>query len=542
MPAVRKRTLKALAGALVAAALVVAPLVTAGASATEPVLKGEVGVLQPWSSDTNKTTYWEKLYAARNAVCYSAEGDTSHGKLTDGGKTVTLKPFDPDWPGDYWELLVVKGGSLWNNVIERPEAGVAYASPLNKGGTQSKVSHWIVCKGTTPATPPVTVVPALQFTPATCVAEGTLARSENVTWTSVKNADGTTTWTAAPKGNTVFPVDARTSWTVPNLAQLAADSDACRPDQPPAEETSTLRELKDCASTTVTVETTTLTTPYVWDGKSWVPDEPTESVQTVNRPMTPAEKMECPLPGNDVDESAWTDGAWECGDTTVTQTREITTTVYQYDEQGNPTASSSVAIEERTRDLTSDEIGETCDLVPGEIQSVCVGDVPYLGYEVTLPEGFVADSETPVTITFVNPDGEDYVVGDQPLSGALLWPGASDGEPKMWPGWDLVDGEYVETDGNFAWTRAGVTVEFEVNPTYTTEVEYPQATALCANPPVGDGDDPTTGTPASTDTEALAVTGGGVNPIVVAAGGSALVAGIAVVAIAAYRRRHASMQ
>jgi len=173
---------------------------------------------------------------------------------------------------------------------------------------------------------------------------------------------------------------------------------------------------------------------------------------------------------------------------------------------------------------------------------VCVGDVPYLGYQVTLPEGFVADSANPVRITFVNPNGDDYVVEGQPLRGALLWPGASDGEPKMWPGWDLVDGEYVETDGNFAWTRAGVTVEFAVNPTYTTEVEYPEATALCANPPVGDGDDPTTGTPTSTDAEALAVTGGGINPIVVAAGGTALLAGIAVVAIAAYRRRHASMQ
>ena len=202
---------------------------------------------------------------------------------------------------------------------------------------------------------------------------------------------------------------------------------------------------------------------------------------------------------------------------------------------------STVAGRDHDRPLTQAELAD-CPLVPGEIQSVCVGDVPYLGYQVTLPEGFVADSANPVTITFVNPDGEDYVVEDQPLSGALLWPGASDGDPKMWPGWDLVDGEYVETDGNFAWTRAGVTVEFEVNPTYTTEVEYPQATALCANPPVGGGDDPTTGTPTSTDAEALAVTGGGVNPIVVAAGGTALVAGIAVVAIAAYRRRHASMQ
>lgn len=540
MSAVRKRTLKTIAGALVAAALVVAPLVTAGASAAEPVLKGELGVLQPWSSDTNKTSYWEKLYAAHNAVCYSAEGSTSHGKITDGGKTVTLKPFDQDWPGDHWELLVIKGGSLWNNVIEHPAAGVAYASPVTKSGKQSNVSHWIVCKGTTPSTPPATVVPALQFTPATCELEGVLTKSDNVTWASAKNADGTTTWTASPKENTVFPVDARVSWTVPDLTKLAADSDACRPGQPEPEQTSTLRELKDCASTTVTVETTTLTTPYVWDGKSWVLGEPTQSVQTTNRPMTPAEKIQCPLPPNDVKESAW-DGSWECGDTTVTETREVTTVAYQYDEQGNPTAKSTVAVEERTRDLTSEEIGENCDLLPGEIESVCVGDVPFLGYEVTLPEGYEADSESPVTITFVNPDGEDYIVEDQPLSGALLWPGASNGTPKMWPGWELVNGEYVKTTGNYDWTRNGITVRFDVNPSYETTIAYPQATALCANPPIGGGDDPT-GTPTSTDAEALAVTGGGVSPIIVAGGAAALVAGIAVVLIAAYRRRQAGMQ
>ena len=30
----------------------------------------------------------------------------------------------------------------------------------------------------------------------------------------------------------------------------------------------------------------------------------------------------------------------------------------------------------------------------------------------------------------------------------------------MWPGWALIDGEYTKTDGNFQWTREGVTVKF----------------------------------------------------------------------------------
>ncbi|MFB7884687.1 hypothetical protein [Microbacterium sp. NPDC056057] len=535
-----------MAGALVAAALVVAPLVTAGATAAEPVLKGEVGVLQPWSSDTNKTSYWEKLYAAHKAVCYKSEGNTSHGKITDGGKTVTLKPFDQSWPGDHWELLVVKGGSVYNNVIEHPQAGVAYASPVNDGGKQSDVSHWIVCKGTTPETPPKTVVPALDWDPATCDVAGVLRKSEDVTWTSVKNHDGTTTWTAAPKAGTVFPVGARVSWDVPNLAKLPLDSDACRPDQPKAEETVTPVEIMTCESTTVRIETTTVTTPYVWNGEAWVPGTSTKSVETTTRDKTPAEKKECPLPADDTDTGEWEDGEWVCGDTTVTQTREVTTTVYSYDEKGDVTSTTDLETETQTRELESEEIGEVCDLVPGEIESVCVGDVPFLGYEVTLPEGFETDDETPVTITFVNPEGENYVVpGTHPLSGVVLWPGASNGTPKMWPGWELVNGEYVKTDGNFDWTRNGVTVRFEVNPSYETEVEYPAASALCANPPVGGGDDPstpTTGTPASTDPEALAVTGGGISPMFAVAGGAVLLAGIATVAFAAYRRRHASAE
>ena len=57
---------------------------------------------------------------------------------------------------------------------------------------------------------------------------------------------------------------------------------------------------------------------------------------------------------------------------------------------------------------------------------------------------------------------------------------------------------------------------------------------------MGGGDDPSTpatGTPASTDPEALAVTGGGISPMFAVAGGAVLLAGIATVAFAAYRRQ-----
>ncbi|WP_370618169.1 hypothetical protein [Mumia sp. Pv 4-285] len=154
---------------------------------------------------------------------------------------------------------------------------------------------------------------------------------------------------------------------------------------------------------------------------------------------------------------------------------------------------------------TETEDAGDCDLLPGDIESQCVSAVPYLSYGVTLPPGFQDPGANPVTITFVNPDGEDYVVSGLPLSGQLLWPGASATEPLMWPGWELLpDGTYVETDGNFAWTRQGITVRFDVNPTYSTTVAYPSETSSCANPPKrvpGNPDNPDTpGTPDEPDT------------------------------------------
>ncbi|MFF2623527.1 hypothetical protein [Oerskovia jenensis] len=164
-----------------------------------------------------------------------------------------------------------------------------------------------------------------------------------------------------------------------------------------------------------------------------------------------------------------------------------------------------------------DQDAAECALTPGEIGAVCEADTPYLGYEVFLPEGYVADSDRPLSITFLHPgDGEDYTVEGLPLDGTLLWPGASAGEPRAWPGWERqADGTYTETDGNYAWTRAGVEVLFEVNPGYSTTVSYPAATASCANPRIlaatGPLDGPaTTATPVSTEAQggpSLAATG-----------------------------------
>jgi len=108
--------------------------------------------------------------------------------------------------------------------------------------------------------------------------------------------------------------------------------------------------------------------------------------------------------------------------------------------------------------------------------------VPYLKWNMALPPGFLPQGANPLTITFINPDGPDYVVTGLALNGTMLWPGASATAPKQWPGWkQLADGTYVETTGNYAWTRNGVEVKFSVNPEYTTTVAYPPATSACAD-------------------------------------------------------------
>lgn len=112
--------------------------------------------------------------------------------------------------------------------------------------------------------------------------------------------------------------------------------------------------------------------------------------------------------------------------------------------------------------------------------SVCLANMPYLKWNFVLPSGFPVTSDTPMTITWINPNGENYVVTNQPLKGSRLWPGASTTEPMQWPGWSLgEDGVYVKTDGNYAWTANGVDVVFSVNPSSTETVHYPPATADC---------------------------------------------------------------
>jgi hypothetical protein len=133
-------------------------------SASADNMVGVVGDLQTWSSDTNQTSYWQ----TQGTECFKFEaGDSStYGSVTNGGKTVTLNSSAS------WAKLIIKGGSLYNNVITNPQAGVAYASPSN-GNNQSDVSHWIICLNTTPPVVQDAAATATANNDATCDAPGT---------------------------------------------------------------------------------------------------------------------------------------------------------------------------------------------------------------------------------------------------------------------------------------------------------------------------------------------------------------------------------
>ncbi len=144
---------------------------------------------------------------------------------------------------------------------------------------------------------------------------------------------------------------------------------------------------------------------------------------------------------------------------------------------------------------------------------ICDNDVPYLEYAIVT----TGTDDTTVDITWINPDGDDVVYTDQPLTGRVLWPGAvvdGQGNPLDWPGWSFVNGEWVEGD-EFDWVRPQVSVLFHINPDQTVTVAYPPSSPDCdANPDtsVGGGSLPNTGS----STAMLGAVAGG---LVIAGGG-----------------------
>lgn len=175
---------------------------------------------------------------------------------------------------------------------------------------------------------------------------------------------------------------------------------------------------------------------------------------------------------------------------------------------------------------------QTPTLAGSTAVSECIGDVPYIHYSIDMTDpDDIAKSHTAYLKLSDGKNVVDIRLGElgsgDELSGTLLWPGASvdaDGNATGWPGWTQVDGQWVETTGNFAWTRGAITAELHVNPELPVSLSYPKASAACASPEL------------SAEHPSLASTGGAVPYLAVGAGVAALAVGTGLV----LRRRRAT--
>jgi hypothetical protein len=169
--------------------------------------------------------------------------------------------------------------------------------------------------------------------------------------------------------------------------------------------------------------------------------------------------------------------------------------------------------------------------------SECDGNVPWISYSVDLtdPDN---QSKGHTAYLVLKDASHTYTMKlgalvDGKLTGKVLWPGASvgaDGQGNGWPGWKQVNGQWVQTDGNFAWTRGAITAELHVNPSLTVPLTYPPATSSCATAIEGQA--------AGDPTAILPVTGLNVPVVPIGIAGGAIVLLGAALLIARRVRRH----
>ena len=147
---------------------------------------------------------------------------------------------------------------------------------------------------------------------------------------------------------------------------------------------------------------------------------------------------------------------------------------------------------------------------------VCPGGVPYLGYTVTT-EGVAPAT---VDVVWVNPTGADVTLTGQPLSGSLLWAGATAG----------VAGQGA------AWARPTVEVRFLTTPEASVVVTHPTTTCSAGGASAGGaGTAAGSGVSQARSGGLLSATGLTTAPLLAVAGGL-LVLGTAAVLVT--RRRH----
>jgi uncharacterized repeat protein (TIGR01451 family) len=183
---------------------------------------------------------------------------------------------------------------------------------------------------------------------------------------------------------------------------------------------------------------------------------------------------------------------------------------------GGSTVDFAAAVTTTTLEI---DRADNSDSVSAPVKALALAAVPFCDRDVpklrvtSTAVGFTPTPLQTATVVWRKATGEVVRTdADVPLAGAvLLWPGAvvdAAGLPLDWPGWDLVNGNWVEVDDGL---RPTMTVEVSVNPTASAVVSYPPATPTCAaNPPAAlstaTGTTPTTTSTTTTSTTSPSAT------------------------------------
>ncbi len=182
-------------------------------------------------------------------------------------------------------------------------------------------------------------------------------------------------------------------------------------------------------------------------------------------------------------------------------------------------------------------VGGSVTLAGSDVSSVCENDVPWISYSVTLtdPDNQVTERDAHLVLSDASHSTTidlGDLGADGKLSGRVLWPGASvagDGSANGWPGFGKVDGTWVQTSDNFAWTRGDISAKVVVNPEVEVALSYP----------AGNCGPAVTGAPAGVSAEStLAVTGSNAATLPFLLGGGAVLLVGAGLFVYSRRRAH----
>jgi hypothetical protein len=273
---------KGLAALIVAGALVIAPLATAGAVADDAVPPDDTAVVAPEPAVTEEAVAPEPEPVATEEpvaepvaepepepttpVVAEPEPTTPPAQPQPPAETRTTEPesyglvlalWQADngtepWPQhlvgsvktvsellDALDHLALDCGSFYqadlyadDEVTASLLAGGFLNGPSNPAESwphgQYK-SHYSKQWTTAPCPELTPVTPTLDWVPPSCDEPGSLilGPGEGIAWAGVLNDDGSTTYTASATAGFVIPAEAQVTWTVPNLDQLSPTDPQC---------------------------------------------------------------------------------------------------------------------------------------------------------------------------------------------------------------------------------------------------------------------------------------------------------------------------